>query len=78
MPVSKDLGVGNHVWWSSEAGHVRETSRRRITSAITFKGHTVRALKEEPRSLIKRDPTDHLLLDKGSAPRKLKSRQWAP
>jgi hypothetical protein len=49
--------------------------KKKITSAITFKGYTVRASKEEPQYLIKSDTTDHLAMHKGSALKKLKSKQ---
>jgi hypothetical protein len=50
----KDFKVGDHVEWNSEAGRVRGTIMKKVTSAITFKGYTVRASKEEPQYLIKR------------------------
>ena len=31
--------VGDHVQWNSEAGRVRGTIKKRIISAITFKGY---------------------------------------
>jgi hypothetical protein len=43
------------VEWNSEAGRVRKTINKKITSEITFKGYTVYALKKEPQYLIKRD-----------------------
>jgi hypothetical protein len=46
--MKKDFRVGDHVGWNSEAGHVRGTIKKKITSAIPFKGYTVRASKEEP------------------------------
>jgi hypothetical protein len=49
--------------------------QKKITSAITFKGYTVRASKEEPQYLIKSDTTDHLAMHRGSALKKLKSKQ---
>ena len=67
--------VGGHVEWNSEAGHVRGTIKKRITSVIRFKGYTVHASKEEPQYLIKSDTTDHLAMHKGSALRKIKSKQ---
>jgi len=39
--------------------------KKKITSAITFKGYTD-ASKEEPQYLIKSDTTDHLAMHKGS------------
>jgi len=52
--MKKDFKVGDHVGWNSEAGHVRGTIKKKITSAIAFKGYTVRASKEEPQYLIKK------------------------
>ena len=63
--------VGDHVEWNSEAGHVRGTIKKKITSAIKFKGYTVRASKEEPQYLIKSDKTDHMAMHKGSALKKI-------
>jgi hypothetical protein len=73
--VKKDFKVGDHAGWNSEAGHVRGTIKKTITSVIKFKGYTVRASKEEPQYLIKSDTTDHLALHKGSVLKKLKSKQ---
>ena len=70
-PMTNDIKVGDHVGWNSEAGHVRGTIQKKITSAITFKGYTVHASKEEPQYLIKSDTTDHLAMHKGSALKKL-------
>ena len=70
--MAASFKVGDHVSWNSEAGRVRGTIKKKITSAITFKGYTVRASKEEPQYLIKSDKTDHLAMHKGSALRKLK------
>ena len=64
--------VGDHVSWNSEAGRVRGTIKKKITSAIKFKGYTVRASKEEPQYLIDSDKTDHLAMHKGSALKKIK------
>ncbi len=69
--MTKDLDVGDHVGWNSEAGRVRGTILKKITSAITFKGYTVHASKDEPQYLIKSNTTDHLAMHKGSALRKL-------
>src|ERR1035438_7358356 len=73
IPMKKDFKVGDYVGWNSEAGHVRGTIKKKITSAITFKGYTVRASKEEPQYLIKSDKTDHLAMHKGSRLKKRRS-----
>ena len=72
--MSSNFKRGDHVEWNSEAGRVRGTIRKKITSAITFKGYTVHASKEEPQYLIKSDKTDHLAVHKGSALKKIRKR----
>ena len=69
--MNTDLKVGDHVGWNSEAGPVRGTIKKKITSAIRFKGYLVHASKDEPQYLIKSDTTDHLAMHKGSALEKL-------
>lgn len=71
--MKKDFQVGDQVGWNSEAGRVRGTIMKKVTSATKFKTYTVRASKEEPQYLIKSDTTDHLAMHKGSALKKLKS-----
>ena len=70
--MPQEFKVGDHVEWNSEAGRVRGTIKRRVTSNITFKGYTVHASKEAPQYLIKSDKTDHLAMHKGSALKKLR------
>jgi hypothetical protein len=70
MPA--DFKVGDHVEWNSEAGRVRGTIRKKITSQMTFKGYTVHASKDEPQYLIESDKTDHLAMHKGSALKKIR------
>jgi hypothetical protein len=67
--------VGDHVEWNSEAGRVRGTIRKKVTSRIKFKGYTVHASKDEPQYLIKSDKTDHLAMHKGTALKKLRQRK---
>ena len=74
MPKKNHFRVGDHVGWNSEAGHVRGTIKKKITSAVTFKSYTVRASTEEPQYLIKSDTTDHLAMHKGSALKQLKDK----
>lgn len=40
---------GDHVEWSSEAGRVRGTIQKKVTSEITFKGYRRHASEEEPQ-----------------------------
>jgi hypothetical protein len=69
--MNHEFKVGDHVEWNSEAGRVRGTIKKKVTSAIKFKTYTVHASKEEPQYLIKSDKTDHLAMHKGSALKKL-------
>ncbi len=70
--MTRNVQVGDHVEWNSEAGRVRGTIEKKITSEITFKGYKVHASKEEPQYLIKSDKTDHMAMHKGSVLKKLK------
>lgn len=69
--MKHEFKVGDNVEWNSEAGHVRGTIKRKVTSAIKFKTYTVRASKEEPQYLIKSDKTEHLAMHKGAALKKI-------
>jgi hypothetical protein len=73
-PMIYTFKVGDHVEWNSEAGRVRGTIKKRITSEITFKGYTVHASKQEPQYLIKSDKTAHMAMHKGSALKKIAKR----
>ena len=56
-------------------GGVGRTGHAVFTGGIGENAPTVRASKEEPQYLIKSDTTDHLAMHKGSALKKLKSKQ---
>jgi hypothetical protein len=75
--MKREFKVGDHVGWNSEAGHVRGTIKKKVTSAIKFKSYTVRATTEEPQYLIKSDKTDHMAMHKGAALKKLGRRDHA-
>jgi hypothetical protein len=72
--MANQFKAGDHVEWNSEAGRVRGTIKKTITSKISFKGYTVHASKKEPQYLIKSDKTDHMAMHKGSALKRLKKR----
>jgi hypothetical protein len=72
--MPQDFKVGDHVSWNSEAGRVRGTIRKKITSTVRFKGYPVQASLEQPQDLVASDTTDHRAMPKGSAPRKLNGR----
>ena len=69
--MKNEFKVGDHVEWNSEAGHVRGTIKKKVTSAVKFKTYTVRASKEELQYLIKSDKTDHMAMHKGAALKKI-------
>src|ERR1051325_3524324 len=75
LAMATDFKSGDHVERNSEAGRVRGTIEKKITSEITFKGYKVHASKEEPQFLIKSDKTDHMAMHKGSVLKKLKKGQ---
>lgn len=70
--MSTDFKRGDHVEWNSEAGWVRGTIQKKVTSEITFKGYKRHATKEQPQYIIKSDKTDHLAIHKGSALKKIR------
>ena len=69
--MAESFKVGDHVSWNSEAGRVRGTIKKKITSAITFKGYKVHASNVDPQYLIDSDKTDHQAMHKGSALKKI-------
>lgn len=71
--MAREFKVGDHVEWNSEAGLVRGTILKKVTSETEFKGYIHHASKEEPQYLIKSDKTDHIAMHKGSALKKLRS-----
>ena len=76
--MGRKFRIGDHVEWNSEAGRVRGTIRKQVTSPITFKGYKVHASREEPQYLIKSDKTDHLAMHKGSALKKIAKNKPSP
>ena len=68
--IKRNLEVGDHVTWNSEAGYVSGTIRKVHTRDVDFKGYTHHASKEEPQYEIQSDRTDHIAMHKGSALRK--------
>lgn len=70
--MATDFKRGDHVEWNSEAGRVRGTIQKKVTSEVTFKGRKRHASKDEPQYIIKSDKTDHLAMHKGSALKKIK------
>jgi len=71
-PMPNTFKRGDLVEWNSEAGLVRGTIQKKITSEIVFKGYKRHATKDDPQYIIKSDKTDHIAIHKGSALRKIK------
>ncbi|MCC6967359.1 MAG: DUF2945 domain-containing protein [Nitrospira sp.] len=69
-----NFNVGDHVSWNSEAGRIRGTIQKKITSPTKFKTYVARASKAEPQYLLKGDKTGHLAMHKGSALRTIAGR----
>ena len=65
--MSKDLAVGDHVRWNSEAGEVTGVIVKVHTSDTEYKGHMRRCSPEEPQYEIKSDKTDHIAMHKAGA-----------
>jgi hypothetical protein len=70
--MSGRFKIGDHVQWNSEAGLVRGTIQKVVTSEIVFNGYKRHASRDEPQYIIKSDKTDHLAIHKGSALKKLR------
>jgi hypothetical protein len=60
-------GIGDHVTWNSEAGHVSGRIVKVHTSNVNYKGYVHHASKDNPQYEIKSDKTDHIALHKGAA-----------
>ena len=73
--MKRQFKVGDYVSWNSEAGRVRGTIKKKVTSPMRFKNYMVRASREEPQYLIKSDKTDHLAMHKGRALKKIASKK---
>ena len=71
--MATDFKRGDHVEWNSEAGRVRGTIQKKVTSEITFNGYRRHASRADPQYIIKSDKTDHLAIHKGSALKKIRS-----
>ena len=69
--MPREFKRGDHVEWNSEAGRVRGTIQKKVTSAFNFKGYIHHATQDEPQYLIKSDKTEHIALHKASALKKI-------
>ena len=65
---------GDRVEWNSEAGRVRGTIIKKLTSDVRIKGYTHHASKADPQYMIKSLKTDHVAIHKGRVLRRLRSK----
>ena len=72
--MASEFKRGDHVEWNSEAGLVRGTIQKKVTSEIIFKGYKRHASKEAPQYIIMSDKADHVAIHKGAALKKVKKR----
>lgn len=64
---------GDVVEWNSEAGRVRGTIIKRVTSDTRIKGYVHHASTADPQYLIKSLKTDHVAIHKGRALRHVRT-----
>ena len=65
--MKKEIKIGDHVTWNSEAGHVSGTIIKIHTTNFNHKGYTHHASKDDPQFEIKSDKTEHIAVHKTSA-----------
>ena len=65
--MKRKFKLGDHVRWSSEAGHVSGRIIRVHTKDFEYKGYTHHASKGHPQYEIKSDKTEHVAAHKGAA-----------
>jgi hypothetical protein len=65
---------GDRVEWNSEAGRVRGTIIKKLTSDTRIKGYTHHASKADPQYMIQSLKTDHVAIHKGRALRRVRLR----
>jgi hypothetical protein len=70
--MKKNLKIGDHVSWNSEAGRVTGTIVKIHTKDFNYKGYIHHATKDDPQFEIKSDKSDHIAAHKGAALTRLK------
>lgn len=68
------FGIGDHVTWNSEAGHVSGRIIKVHVKDTGYKGYTHHASPDDPQYEIQSDRTDHIAMHKGAALKKLRNR----
>jgi hypothetical protein len=70
--MEHEFKIGDHVTWSSEAGHVSGTIIKIHKQDFQYKGHTHHASDELPQYEIKSDKSDHIAVHRAAALRLIK------
>ncbi len=70
--MKKNLNIGDHVSWNSEAGRVSGTIVKVHTKDFDYKGYMHHATKDDPQYEIKSDKSDHIAAHKGGALTRIK------
>jgi Hypervirulence associated proteins TUDOR domain len=70
--MKKNLNIGDHVSWNSEAGRVTGLIVKVHTKDFDYKGYMHHATKDDPQYEIKSDKSDHIAAHKGGALRRIK------
>ena len=65
--MKKNLKIGDHVSWNSEAGRVTGTIVKIHTKDFEYKGYIHHATKDDPQYEIQSDKSDHIAAHKGGA-----------
>lgn len=65
--MQKNLNIGDHVSWNSEAGRATGTIVKVHINDFDYKGYTHHATKDDPQYEIKSDESDHIAAHKGGA-----------
>jgi hypothetical protein len=70
--MKKNLNIGDHVSWNSEAGRVTGTIVKVHTKDFDYKGYIHHATKDDPQYEIKSDKSDHIAAHKSGALTRIK------
>jgi Hypervirulence associated proteins TUDOR domain len=70
--MQKNLKIGDHVTWNSEAGRVTGTIVKVHTKDFDYKGYMHHATEDDPQFEIKSDKSDHIAAHKSGALTRIK------
>lgn len=70
--MKKNLNIGDHVSWNSEAGQVSGKIIKIHTKDFDYKGYVHHATEDDPQYEIKSDKSEHIAAHKGGALTRIK------